>query len=103
MINRIELKEKCAREVLKLLAEHFYWRFTLWTDDMAVMHYNFYDQYGLEYYADIVIRASRKNDAILVYVNKKGFPAFYRHDYLDEEITEEVVSYIEQVKPGVVL
>ncbi len=94
MITSINLFKPIATKIINELTQDAYWRFTKLTDNDMTMRYNFYDEYGFEYNRDVYIRASKDNRKLIVYVNKKDFPAFARDEYLDEDIIDLLKSYL---------
>ncbi|RLE39818.1 hypothetical protein DRJ16_07785 [Candidatus Woesearchaeota archaeon] len=94
MITRIKVTD--AKRIINSLREKCFWRFTKgFTDDM-IMRVNFYDDGGYEYNRDVYIKANKRNDKLIVYVNKRDFPSFMRDDpYLDDWIIETLLSYID--------
>ena len=94
MITRIKVKN--AKRIINELTEKVFWRFTKWIDNSMIMRVNFYDEGGFEYNRDILVKANKRNDKLIVYVNKKDFPSFMRDDpYLDDWIIETLLSYID--------
>ena len=93
MITRIKVKN--AKRIIDELTEKVFWRFIKGFKDDMVMRVNFYDDAGYEYNRDVYIKASKRNDKLIVCVNKKDFPSFMRSDpYLDDWIIEMLLSYI---------
>jgi len=100
MIHRIKIQnEMTATEVIDQLVKNFSWRFSQVLSGEAVMYYNFYDQHGFEYNRSIYIKADYSNKHVVVYINRKEFPAWYR-EYLDDEIMSVITGYIDQVCPN---
>ena len=94
MITSIKVKD--AKRIINELCEKRFWRFTKGFRNDMIMRVNFYDDGGYEYNRDVYIKASKHNDKLIVYVNKKDFPSFMRDDpYLDDWIIEMLLSYID--------
>lgn len=92
MIHKIEVEEN-AVEVVKRLVERYPWRFKQVLPGEATMDFNFYDDVGYEYRRWIYFRASKDNRHIIVYVNKKDFPSFYR-ELADDAVLWMLEDYL---------
>ena len=102
MINRIELNGISAKQVIATLCREYSWKFTKITDDDATFCFTFFDEYGYEYQRSIYLRATKNDKAILVYINRKEFPAWCRDYPLDEEITQLIADYINDAFPNAI-
>jgi len=101
MINTIKLKEPKAKEIIATLTKEYSWRFRPLINGEATIIYVFYDEYGFEYSNNVFFKASKDNKKIIVYVNKKEFPTWIRHEDLDTAITELIKDYINDAYPHI--
>jgi len=99
MIQKIRIDgELSAKDVIDQLTKNFSWRFKKILDGEAYMIHVFFNDVGFEYTRTVYFRASKDNRHILIYVNKKDFPRFYR-DECNDQVFYDFTGYLDQVIP----